>query len=200
MGDKDTKETSIKGFRKVILAIYSVWERLYYKIAKVRVENSHDLLYIRPIIYKGRPIQLEDMTIEKGDAVLQLHFNNRLLLETALRSKNTMHMITTLLHIMRDTLQRLAEYVQSPEFEEYKALYGISLMHRGAEQFGFNVIDLKSGVSTSFQQFYLRLLMRILHPNGRKRLKIKKELLAPKVVAVSRKRFIENNERKKHRS
>lgn len=188
--NKDMKE--IKGPRKLILNTYSAWERLYYRLAKVQADNKQEMLYIRPIIYKGPTIWLDDgVTIEKGDPVLQLHFNNRLLLETALQSKNTMHMITTMLKMLKTTFHHLSETVARPEYAHYKGLYGISLMHRGATQFGFSVIDLPKGFGRSYQQFYLRMLMGIMHPNGRKRLRQKTELLSPKIVAVSRQRFLE---------
>ena len=191
---KDTHSVkSIKGFRKIILVIYSGWERLYYRINNVQAENKDDLLYIRPMLYKGPPIQLDDGTvIEKGDQVLQLHFNNRILVETSLSSKNTMHMITTLLRMMKTTLKRLGEKVSSESYASVKGLYGVSLMYRGATQFGFSVIDMPKGFGKKYQYFYLRMLMAIMHPNGKQRLKQKTDLLTPKIVAVSREHFLKH--------
>jgi hypothetical protein len=188
---------SITGVRKIILALYSMWERLYYRICKVQVENDDDLLYIRPMIYKGHPIELDDgLVIEKGDRVLQLHFNNRLLIETAVHSTNTMQMITLLLRMMRNTLKRLGEKISSDSYTSYKGLYGISLMHRGATQFGFTVIEMPKGFDRSYQHFYLRMLMAIMHPDGRVRLKQKTDLLTPKIVAVSRSHFLNSVSKK----
>lgn len=182
----------------MVLTIYSGWERLYYRIYKVQAENSDDLLYIRPMIYKGHPIELDDGTIiKKGDEILQLHFNNRLLIETAIHSKNTMHMITSLLRKMKSTLNRIGEKVDSDSYRSIKGLYGVSLMHRGATQFGFTVLDMPKGFDRTYQHFYLRMLMAIMHPNGRERLKQKADLLTPKIVAVSREHFLKTVSQRK---
>ena len=182
----------------MILTLYSVWERFYYWLYNVQVENKDDLLYIRPMTYKGHTIQLDDGTvIEKGDRVLQLHFNNRLLIETAFHSTNTMQMITSLLRLMKATLKRIGEKVNDEKYASIKGFYGVSLMHRGATQFGFTVIEMPKGFDRSYQRFYLRMLMAIMHPNGRERLKQKTDLLTPKIVAVSREHFLLHVSQKK---
>lgn len=187
------EKSPIKGARKWILFLYSGWERLYYRIHKIEADHAEDILYIRPMTYKGPPIPLDDGTvIQAGDRVLQLHFNNKMLIEASFHAKNTMQMITSLLRVLKSTLKRLGEKLESDTYKDIKGMYGVSLMHRGATQFGFSVIELPDGFSKRYQHFYLRMLMAIMHPNGKERLKQKTDLLTPKIVAASRDTFLQH--------
>ncbi|GGE32280.1 hypothetical protein GCM10011391_08680 [Pullulanibacillus camelliae] len=195
MEQRNQEMPSIPLKKRLLMKMYSIWEHIYHITHRVQLEDEQDLLMFRTITYKGSPLTLSDGTvIRKGDRVLELHFNNELLLHTALQTKNTVHMITTLLHMMKATFNRMQTYIAMPKYQEAKALYGISLFHRGAKQFGFDVLDLPQGGNTAFQRFYLRMLLAIMHPGGRNRLKSHASMLAPKVLAVSIERFKQKDE------
>ena len=178
--------TSIPFQKKLLMKLYSIWERIYHITHHVQLENEQDLLMFRNITYTGNSLTLSDGTvIMKGDHLLELHFNNKLLLHTALQAKNPVHMVTTLLHMMKDTFSRMQAYVDMPKYKDAKALYGVSLFHRGAKQFGFDILDLPKNRNTAYHRFCLRMLLAIMHPSGRDRLKLHSSALTPKILAVS---------------
>lgn len=195
MKKHDQELTIIPFQKKLLMKLYSVWEHIYHVTHHVQLENEQDLLMFRNITYKGKSLTLSDGTIlVKGDQLLELHFNNKLLLHTALQSKNAVHMITTMLHMMKATFSRMQTYVDMPKYKDAKALYGVSLFHRGAKQFGFDILDLPTGGATPYQRFYLRMLLAIMHPSGRDRLKSNSSTLTPKILAVSVKHFKQNDQ------
>ncbi|GGH73953.1 hypothetical protein JOD43_000175 [Pullulanibacillus pueri] len=193
MEQHNQEQKKIHWHKKSLMRLYSLWEHLYHKMHGLKPRHERDLILFRIKEYKGEPLSLTDGTLlQEGDLILDLHFNNDLLIQTSIESKNTMHMITTLLHMMKATFKRMRSYMSEPEYEKVKALYGVSLFHRGAKQFGFDVLDLPKGGNSGFQRFYLRLLLTIMHPNGRQRLQSHSSMLSPKILAVSRTHFLEN--------
>jgi len=77
-----------------------------------------------------------------------------------------------------------------PTFRDIKGIYGVSLIHRGTQKFGFSVIDLPDGLYARLTKAYLRFLLFIVHPRGKERLGTKTELLEPKIIAISREEII----------
>lgn len=51
---------------------------------------------------------------------------------------------------------------------------------------GFTVSDLGKGLSSMFVKWYLRLVMGSLHPEGIKRLQLRKDQLTPKTIWMSK--------------
>ena len=77
-----------------------------------------------------------------------------------------------------------------PNYEKIKALYGVSMIYRGTRQFGFTVNSLPRGPFSFFTKIYLRLLMSVLHPQGKNRVQNKVEHLVPKMIAMSTKELM----------
>jgi hypothetical protein len=71
-----------------------------------------------------------------------------------------------------------------------KALYGVSLIHRGPEAFGFSVIDLPRGPFRFFTTRYLRLLIRVMNPNGGELLRDRQARFYPRIMAMSMESFL----------
>lgn len=195
MNAKKMKTLSIK--KKCLLYIWAVWEQVYHGIFHVRLGHIDDLLYYRVKNYRGHSLQLNDgECINKGDLILELHFNNMLLLETALCSRNNIQMASILIQSMKETLQRMAFYIEkieSHKTSEIKALYGISILHKGAEQFGFNVISLPDNLASKWKRLCYLLLLQVVHPSGTQRIRNKNHQLSPKIIAISRNSFRNND-------
>src|SRR5690606_30365281 len=98
------------------------------------------------------------------------------------------------IQLIRRTEQLMPEIMQllmtDPKFREVKGLYGISIIHRGSKQLGFSVFDLPDGIFAKATRIYLQLLLYIVHPMGKERLKTKTEMLEPKIIAMSKKDLI----------
>ncbi|MNC59967.1 hypothetical protein D3C75_1098120 [compost metagenome] len=77
--------------------------------------------------------------------------------------------------------QRIAADV---DLAEAKALYGVSMINRGPEKFGFMVLDLPKGWFARSTKFYLSILLSVIHPAGGARLKERSEVLVPKMMLM----------------
>jgi hypothetical protein len=165
------------------------WERLFLTLFRVKPINSaNPLLKLRITEYRGKhPITLSDgEEIKKGDQVAELHLDNYTLFRLGTDAKNAVQLATLLIRRTQTLLPELVKLLETdPEYANVKGLYGITIVHRGTKQLGFTVQDLPDGMFTALTRIYLRILMYIVHPSGKDRLKLKSELLEPKIVAIS---------------
>ncbi|WP_229727626.1 fructosamine kinase family protein, partial [Sporolactobacillus putidus] len=142
-------------------------------------------------------------TIKSHQGVISLFYlhrtfhspvNNNMLLNIYLRSKNRVQMASILIRSMKWTLIRLNTYLEETKSRNIhvKALYGVSLLHKGAKQFGFDVIDLPSGWTKRWIRFFMLTLLIIVHPNGSKRLTTHTRKLSPMIIVSSTESFQNN--------
>lgn len=166
-----------------------VGERIFQRLFHIKTLTSEeDLLLVRMRRYQGRQtILLQDGTaIKRGDQVLEIHLNNHFLLDLHRRAHSDIQLAKSLLHEMKRMLVLLASYVDHPERESVKALYGISMIHRGIAALGFSTVSISRGLFYYATTWYLRLLLSTLHPQGRSRLQKRSDQLVPKQVILSR--------------
>ncbi|OWR29365.1 polysaccharide deacetylase family protein [Saccharibacillus sp. O23] len=161
---------------------------LYEKAFKFafRLQEAHDapFYHFRKVKYSGQPLQLENgERLTKGDPVLELHFDNKMLFEMSSRSRSAMQTAILMVRETERSLPKIAEYVrQDPSLRAAKGLYGVSMINRGPQQFGFQVLDLPEGLFARMTRFYLKVLLSVLHPSGTARLGEQTEMLVPKVM------------------
>lgn len=117
--------------------------------------------------FHGKPITLPDGThIRRGDRVLVLHINNKKIAGPAgfLSPWEQVRM-------MRGDLQALAAWAATPSFpQNIRALYGYTLLSRGAPRMGFTVRTRPSTWYTRLNAFFLMGLLVLYNPAGRDRL------------------------------
>lgn len=180
--------------KRLTVRIWMLWEGCFLKLFRiVPVDGHNPLLRLRVRTYSGRrTLRLSDgEEIRKGDRVLELHLDNETLYRLGTGSVNTVHLAIQLIRGMEHLLPQIGRLVQTnPRFCDIKGLYGVSMIHRGAKQLGFTVIDLPKGINAWVAKLYLRLLLAVIHPRGRERLHIHAEKLVPKIIAISRKELI----------
>ncbi|GIP34044.1 polysaccharide deacetylase family protein [Paenibacillus sp. J2TS4] len=181
--------TEIGWVRRFLLSCWLLWERCFVRLFHITPVSEEDSLFqLRCREYYGnQPIQLSDgVVISKGDRIAELHFNNDLLFQLSSQSKSSVQLAIQMIRRTEAMLPKIVHLLQTdPMYKDVKGLYGISLIHRGTSQLGFTVIDLPKGVFSFATQYYLKLMMYILHPQGKQRLKTKRELLVPKIIAIS---------------
>lgn len=85
-------------------------------------------------------------------------------------------------------MQQISEaFASQPEFREVKALVGVTLLHRGLiHGLGFEQQPMKSDLFQRITTAYLRLLLSVMHPEGKKRIYRKTEKLIPMMLIHSR--------------
>lgn len=149
--------------------------------------NGDNVLRVRVRPYQGPDFALQTgEEIKQGDWVGFLHFYNLRLQQmmSQIKSENRRGLI--LAKEMQRSLPMLAEFVrQHPRGERIKALVGITLVNRGVERFGFTVTELPDTWWYRFRAWYMRLMILICHPQGRKRLRQGHDLKIKRVVLPS---------------
>jgi len=180
--------------KRMLVSAWMLWERCFLWLFNVEpVDEANPLLKLRVREYQGnQTITLSDgEEIRKGDRVLELHLDNDTLFQMGADARTSLHLAIQLVRGMEQLLPQVIRVIQSnPEYKDIKGLYGISLIHRGTGRLGFTVIDLPKGIFTYVTQVYLRILMSVIHPSGKDRLKTNTEKLVPKIIAMSKKELL----------
>ncbi|MGB8954651.1 MAG: hypothetical protein WCC10_04710 [Tumebacillaceae bacterium] len=117
---------------------------------------------------------------------MEIHFNNHYLLHLHGQSGSDVRLAKSLIRDMKSMLIKVASYLNHPDRESVTALYGISLIHQGAQVLGFSTLLLPKGLFSQITTWYLRFLLTVLHPLGRLRLQDNTEQLIPMQIVLSR--------------
>jgi hypothetical protein len=179
--------------KKIMITLWVKWESLFNRFFHIQpIDDNQPFLNVRVCTYWGKTIQLLDgEKIQRGDRVLELHLNNEMLYKMGVNSCSSIQLAIQMIRTTEQLLPKTLLFILNhPKYEEIKGLYGVSMIHRGTKQFGFTVIDLPKGLFFFLTKIYLRLLLFVVHPQGKQRLQTKGELLVPKMIAISTKEFI----------
>ncbi|WP_051620765.1 polysaccharide deacetylase family protein [Paenibacillus sp. UNC451MF] len=176
--------------KRLPLSLWLKWESLYHVFFALEpVDPDNQLLYYRVCTYHGKSIALPDgEEIRKGDRVVELHFNNEMMFHIAMDTRSMVQLAVQLIRAVQQLMPKMTERILNDTLtQDIKGIYGITMINRGPKQLGFTVTDLPRGLFFVVTKLYLRMLLLVVHPEGKKRLEIKKELLTPKILAISTK-------------
>lgn len=185
--NKTQLQTPLKLWKRIVVALWLGWEKLFHWVYHLRTASPEDpMLHFRSRVYHGARVEMNDgHVIQNGDPVIELHFDNQKLFELGVTSRSSMHLAIRMIRTMEQQLPDLARMVAlEPELRSAKAIYGVSMINRGPEKFGFTIQDLPPGPFSAASKVYLKLLLSVIHPAGTKRLKQRTEQLVPKMIAM----------------
>ncbi|WP_315371052.1 polysaccharide deacetylase family protein [Paenibacillus xylanexedens] len=180
-------QTPLKLWKRIVVALWLGWEKLFHWVYHLRTASPEDpMLHFRSRVYHGARVEMNDgHVIQNGDPVIELHFDNQNLFELGVTSRSSMHLAIRMIRTMEQQLPDLARIVAlEPELRSAKAIYGVSMINRGPEKFGFTIQELPPGPFSAASKVYLKLLLSVIHPAGTKRLKQRTEQLVPKMIAM----------------
>jgi Predicted xylanase/chitin deacetylase len=179
-------------FKRTVTACWMAWERCFNVLFRIVDIGDGSLFHYRIRPYRGGELALNDgAVIRPNDKIVELHFDNAKLKALLENSRSLMKVAIFLVRETEKAMPALARHLESMEnLGEIKGLYGISMIHRGPEAFGFSVLDLPRGAFRFFTTRYLRLLIRVLHPHGGMLLKDKNAQFYPRVMAMSMAEFL----------
>jgi peptidoglycan/xylan/chitin deacetylase (PgdA/CDA1 family) len=173
--------------KRVLVGLWLAWEQVFQVLFQLKTINPADpFMHYRMRKYQGEPVELGDGTLlSKGDKVIELHIDNRQLFELGIHSRSSAQLAIRMIRRMQKGLPMLAEVIASDvNLAQAKALYGVSMINRGPEKFGFSVHDLPDGLFARSTKFYLKILLSVIHPDGGARLKERSEVLVPKLILM----------------
>ncbi|MHB8598679.1 MAG: MFS transporter [Ktedonobacteraceae bacterium] len=160
-----TRAGKARGF----LLFWPVWEYIYQAFMRIQPlpHAPNKLLAVRYSHYHGKPMILPGgERIGKGDAIIDLHFHNRTLMQAASQVSSW-----RLMHMMIEDMYALAVWVQSTEFPtEPKAVFAVTLMSRGAPRMGFTLRDRPHTLYNWLDRFFMTGLLVLYNAKGTKRL------------------------------
>ncbi len=186
-------ETAPSMAKRLLIFVWMGWEYFFHVLFQVkRIDPDSRFLQLRIRKYEGKTLKLMDgEEIHSGERIAEMHLNNHLLYQLGKSSRSSMHLAIQLIREMEQAMPKIASYIlDNPAYQDVKGLYGISMINRGVTQFGFTVMELPEGVFAEMTKFYLKLLMSVIHPQGKQRLNQKNDMLVPKVLAMSRKELL----------
>ncbi|MFD1955442.1 polysaccharide deacetylase family protein [Paenibacillus thailandensis] len=163
--EKKRKEQRTPMWKKTLIAGWLVYEKAFQAV--FRLKHGGSIFHYRKIRYGGKPLELADgRRIVKGDPVIEIHFDNRKLSSIAMNSKSPIAATVKLKRETEHGLAELAGYLaHDEEAREAKAVYGVTMVHRGADRIGFELFPLPDGWFARSSKVYLRILMRVLTNN-----------------------------------
>ncbi|WP_052475801.1 polysaccharide deacetylase family protein [Cohnella kolymensis] len=180
--------TSITPLKKVLVSGWMLWEKLFHVMFRLRPLGDGKSFNYRVRRYAGPPLDLRgDTTLHSGDYVMELHFENQMLFDMGRNSRSSLHTGIKLIREVERALPHLArELSTAPHGDQVKGLYGVSMIHRGSESLGFETFDLPRGLFSWMTNFYLKVLMRVIHPEGNERVRHQGEKLSPRMLLMPR--------------
>ncbi|GFN33558.1 polysaccharide deacetylase family protein [Paenibacillus xylaniclasticus] len=156
-----------KRSKRMMIGLWLTWEKLFHWLFRTKPIGSPDpSFHYRVIKYDGRTLPLSDgRELASGDMIVEMHFDNRLLLELAHKSSSPVATAIRLVREMEKRLPIMATTIASDAAaRQAKAVYGVTMIHRGADRLGFKVYPLPEGLFAKLSKLYLHILMRVLTP------------------------------------
>ncbi len=167
---------------------------LVFRLKAVRGSGDRTVFYYRKTTYNGPEVEMkEGDIIRKGDSVAEIHLDNDMLRRVSGRSTSPMAVIIHLIREMETALPSLSRQVlNDPETSSVKAIYGVTMIHRGTDRLGFQVFDLPENLFAKASRIYLRILFRVLTARPKKKASSRKgkerdkKPMTPRMLLMSR--------------
>jgi hypothetical protein len=146
-----------------VLAVWIWWERLLAWRQRIRPVREDGILRYSLSRHRGRRVVLRDgRVIERGDRIVELHFDNRRLVEvSAVRTGPW-----GLLRRLPEDLAALQRLLATGQLGEVRALHGVTLFAAAGPRLGFEVRPLRRSRYMALQHFFMAGLVVLYHPEG----------------------------------
>jgi len=147
-----------------VLTIWIVWDHVLEWFWRPRAVRSGGLLRYRRAHHWGPRLMLKDGTVvSRGDAVLELHFDNRGLMR--MTNAGTWNPWDAIERIDND-LDALRDVLAAGSHDSVRALHGVTLFASPGRRLGFELYPVPHTWAWSLQRFYMIALLPIYHPDG----------------------------------
>lgn len=166
---EENNKKNVSKSKKLIVSLWLKYEKLFQKVMSLKSLDGPEgeMFHYRLITYKGKPLSLNNgAMLQKGDTVAELHLDNKKLSEFAFTSKNPLVVAVKTIREIERAMPILAkEILNEMKSKPVKALYGITMINRGADKLGFQIYDMPKGLFLYSSRLYLKLIMKVLTPS-----------------------------------
>lgn len=176
-------------WKKAVIFLWLQWERAFHVIFRLKTvgDVKDAAFHYRVTTYNGEDVIFaEGGRVAKGDRIAELHFDNKKLSTIAAASKSPVATGIRMLREVEQALPLLANQLAADiEANDIKAVYGVTMIHRGADRLGFEIFQLPEGLFARSTRIYLRILIRVLTnthqtAKGKKR----RETISPRMLLM----------------
>ncbi len=157
-----------------ILSLWGVWDYIYQRCSRLQyVEKGRNIFRIVVLRYRGEPLTTtDDRHIRPGDLILKLHLHNYHFAKLCRGMRDETRIVLLLRKHILESLPQLAVFLASlPQVDEIKGVVGTTMIHKGAEPLGFSVSDVPMTWFFRYKRWYLKLMVRLIHPDGKRKLR-----------------------------
>jgi len=130
--------------RSYFLSFWNVIDPLYYLFSRLEYIDRHSSIFrVRITKYKGKDIILSDGTlIKKNDKLIKIHLHNVKILYELQSVPCSVKRGRMLFRKIFISMPVLAEYIHNhKDKHDIKGAIGITMLHKGAERLGFEVVQ-----------------------------------------------------------
>jgi len=174
--------------------LWGIWDFIYQHVTRLEYVDKENGNIFRVVFckYRGPDLKTNDKkVIKNGDPIVKLHIYNWKLAKIISGTNNDTRIALKLLKTIRESLPELANYIERhPKGKKIKGLVGTTLLHRGVHKLGFDVEDVPNWTWFKIKNQYLKVLLMLMHPDGKKRLQLKNQELVVKRVYISKENFV----------
>ena len=170
------------------IRLWEVWEGLFAWVEPSVPVGIDGLLRISIRTYRGPNLRLPDgRVIHAGARAGEIHLGNYAISRLAAGSRETFRV----LRLVRETVDALSADVANGRFPGVEVFFGTTLLGRAADLLGMHAEDVPPSLGVRVNGLYMRLLLRIYHPDGAVRLSRHREALVPMLCWVSAAELVE---------
>ncbi|MFW5437351.1 YkoP family protein [Paenibacillus apiarius] len=138
-----------------LLSIWNILDPIYYSLSRLTYIDraTPNIFRVRLLCYKGRDITLTDGTcIKNNDLLVKIHLYNVRLLKEILPLNNPVKKGRIISRSVEQSLPGVCRYIQMhPKSNEIKGIIGVTMLHRGCRQLGFDVANIHNPLYRAFK-------------------------------------------------
>ncbi|MED1947104.1 MULTISPECIES: hypothetical protein [Brevibacillus] len=156
-----------------LLMLWGYWDEIYQRCTRLTyIEKGKNIFRVVVLRYRGEPLVTTDnCIIHEGDLILKLHIHNYYFATLCKEVKDELRVALLLRRHILESLPQLATFLNSMENkDQIKGIVGTTMLHKGVKPLGFSISDVPMSWFFRYKRWYLRLMLRFVHPNGKQRL------------------------------
>jgi hypothetical protein len=130
--------------RSYFLSFWNVIDPLYYLLTRLEyIDSQSGVFRVRLTKYKGRDVILSDGTlIKKNDKLVKIHLHNIRILCELQSVPCSVKRGRIIFRKIIMSMPVLADYIYNHKnSHEIKGVIGITMLHKGAEKLGFEIVQ-----------------------------------------------------------
>lgn len=179
------------------LRLWELWEHLFARVEHATPVGDQGMLTISLRPYRGPVLQAPDgRLIAPGALAGEIHLGNLAVSRLAGGPRETFR----LRRLLNEAVDALAAAVAAGGFDGAEVFFGTTLLGRAAAQIGLHAETVRPSLGVRVNAAYMRLLMRIYHPEGAARLRHHPQGLAPMLCWITREELVARHEQTRARA